>query len=186
MKLAKILITFIFLPAFALQVSAQDKTSKIVWKNLQDKYESFYDIRPTIINVSKEPIYFNCSLTETNPENLGIRLTKNVGVNTWQWNVWQCGTISKDEEKKRQKEEKRIEKLRREGKYVPSGCRLNPNEEFTFAFSEKIWDSIILGDGVMYEPYKSGRFRFQFQFELVESNAFVESPEFSVVSSETK
>jgi hypothetical protein len=186
MKSAKILIVFTFLLVFALQVSAQNKQPRIIWKNLQEKYESFYDIRPTIINISKEPIYFNCSLTETNPENLGIRLTKNVGINTWQWNVWRCGTISKDIEKQRRKEEKRIEKLRRAGKYVPSGCKLNPNEEFTFAFSEKIWDYIILGDGIMYEPYKSGRFRFQFPFELVESNALVESPEFSVVPSETK
>lgn len=184
MKLAKILVVFTFLLAFAVCVSAQDKTPKIVWKNMKEKYESFYDIKPTIVNVSGEPIYFNCSPTETNPENLGIRLTKNVGINTWQWNVWQCGTTSKDEEKKQRKEQKRIEKLRREGKYIPAGCKLNPNEEFTFAFNEKIWDYILLGDGIMYEPYKMGKFRFQLPFGSVENSAFAESPEFFVMPKE--
>lgn len=184
MKSAKIFIAFTFLLVFAVCVSAKAQSPKIVWKNLQEKYESFYDIKPTIVNVSGEPIYFNCSVTETNPENLGIRLTKNVGINTWQWNVWQCGTTSKDEEKKQRKEQKRIEKLRKEEKYVPAGCKLNPNEEFTFTFSNKIWDYIILGDGIMYEPYQSGKFRFQFPFELVENSMFAESPEFLVMPEE--
>jgi len=41
MKLAKIFTVFTFLLAFAGCVSAQTQTSKIVWKNLQEKYESF-------------------------------------------------------------------------------------------------------------------------------------------------
>jgi hypothetical protein len=184
MNRAKIFIAFTFLLAFAVCVSAQGEKPKFVWKNLQEKYESFYDIKPTIVNVSDKPIYFNCSLTETNPENLGIRLTKNVGIDTWQWNVWQCGTTSKDEEKERVREVSRIKKLRKQGKYIPAGCKLNPNEEFTFAFNKKIWDYIILGDGIMYEPYKSGKFRFALPFETVEDSASAYSPKFLVTPKE--
>jgi hypothetical protein len=186
MNLSKIFIIFIFLSAFAFQVSARNGKPNIAWKNLQPKYESFYDIKPTIVNVGEEPVYFNCSLTETNPANLGIKLIENVGVNAWHWNVWQCGTVSKEELKKQRKEEKRIDKLRKQGKHVPSGCKLNPGEEFTFAFNEKIWDYIILGDEVMYQPYKSGKFRFRFTFESVEEAFFIESPEFLVIPKETK
>lgn len=48
MKLAKISIIFIFLLAFVFQVLAQNETPKIVWKNLQEKYENFEDIEPHI------------------------------------------------------------------------------------------------------------------------------------------
>jgi hypothetical protein len=59
MKRAKIFIVFSFILAFAVCVSSQ--TPKIVWKNLQEKYEKFEDIKPVIVNVSDQPIYFDCS-----------------------------------------------------------------------------------------------------------------------------
>lgn len=57
MKPAKIFITFTFLLAFAGCVSAQEQMPKIVWKNLQEKYERFEDIKPTILNANDKPIY---------------------------------------------------------------------------------------------------------------------------------
>jgi hypothetical protein len=58
MKSAKFFIAFTFLLAFAFQVSAQNKTPKIVWKNLQEKYERFQDIKPVIVNKSDKPVFF--------------------------------------------------------------------------------------------------------------------------------
>lgn len=57
MKSAKILIIFTFLLAVAFQVSAQDDKPKIVWKNVQEKYENFEDIKPVIENLSDKTIY---------------------------------------------------------------------------------------------------------------------------------
>lgn len=57
MKSTKIFIAFTFLLAFALQVSAQEKMPKIVWKNLQEKYEKFEDIKPIIENQSDNSIF---------------------------------------------------------------------------------------------------------------------------------
>lgn len=59
MKSAKFFIIFTFLLIFVLQVSAQDKKPKIVWKNLQEKYENFYDIKPSLLNVSNQVIYID-------------------------------------------------------------------------------------------------------------------------------
>lgn len=56
MKVVKILILFILF--FVAQISAQEKKSKIEWKNLQEKYESFYDIKPIIVNRNKNIIYY--------------------------------------------------------------------------------------------------------------------------------
>ncbi len=57
MKSAKIFIIFTIVLAFVLQVSAQDEKPKIVWKNLQEKYGKFEDIKPIIKNLSDKPIY---------------------------------------------------------------------------------------------------------------------------------
>ena len=59
MKLAKIFIIFTFLLAFAFQVSAQDKTPKIVWKNVQEKYKRFDEIKPVLVNQSNKSIYLH-------------------------------------------------------------------------------------------------------------------------------
>lgn len=57
MKSARIFIIFIFLLAFALQVSAQEKTPKLVWKNIQEKYVSFEDIKPILENQSDSSVF---------------------------------------------------------------------------------------------------------------------------------
>jgi hypothetical protein len=54
-KLKFIIVAFIL--AFASQVLAQTESSKVVWKNLQEKYDSFYDIKPVLENLSGKPIY---------------------------------------------------------------------------------------------------------------------------------
>ena len=57
MKTAKIFIIFTFLIILVLQISAQDRKTQIVWRNLQEKYERFEDIRPVIKNLFNKPIY---------------------------------------------------------------------------------------------------------------------------------
>lgn len=184
MNRAKILVVFTFLFSFAVCVSAQEQTPKVVWKNLREKYESFYDIKPTIVNVSNKPIYFNCLLGVSDAEYLGIRLLVNESGNDWRWNVWRDGVWNKKKEKRWKKSVEKLEKLRKEGKYIPEGCKLNPNEEFTFDYGKKNWDNIIKGDGIVYEPYKSGKFRFQLPFTWYEDPDFAESPEFWVIPKE--
>lgn len=57
MNRTKIFIAFTFLLAFAVCASAQDQTPKIVWKNLQEKYDSFEDVKPVLVNESDKTIF---------------------------------------------------------------------------------------------------------------------------------
>lgn len=57
MKSAKIFIIFIFLSAFAFQVSAQDEKPKIFWKNIETKYKKFSYIKPILVNQLDKSIY---------------------------------------------------------------------------------------------------------------------------------
>lgn len=57
MNRAKVFIAFTFLLAFAFQVSSQDKAPKLVWKNLQEKYENFEDIKPILENQSDNSVF---------------------------------------------------------------------------------------------------------------------------------
>ena len=56
MNRAKIFIVFTFLLAFAVCVSAQDKTPKIVWKNFPTEYKKLEYITPVIVNESDKSI----------------------------------------------------------------------------------------------------------------------------------
>ena len=87
MKSLRIFMAFTFLLAFAFPVSAQDKTPKIVWKNLLEKYENFNDIKPIVVNVSDKPIFFH----DRYP---AIRLAYfDEAKNEWQTNYpFACGT----------------------------------------------------------------------------------------------
>lgn len=115
MKSAKIFIAFTFLLAFAFQVSAQDQTPKIVWENLQEKYSSFEDIKPQLLNSSEKPIYLyptlrieilvfddssdtwnlskyivnTCDVGEKSPKRKSLKFnsTETVDISTWiYWN----------------------------------------------------------------------------------------------------
>lgn len=50
-------IIFTFVLAFAFQLSAQDKMPKIIWKNLQEKYVSFEDVKPILENQSDSSVF---------------------------------------------------------------------------------------------------------------------------------
>lgn len=57
MKSVRIFIAITFLFAFALQTSAQISEPKIFWKNIQEKYKSFDEIKPILVNQSDKSIY---------------------------------------------------------------------------------------------------------------------------------
>lgn len=186
MKQAKIFIAFTFLLAFVFQVSAQEQKPKIVWKNLQPQYEKFEHIKPSILNQSDYPIYFDCSFPDSIiDKNYRTMLWKfDESTKAFHWNVMVCGTRSKEEIKAEKREAKRIEKLRKQGKYIepePSGCKLDPNEEFVFNLNKSQWESILLGD---FENYTSGRFKFNVIYETQNNSGIFESPEFLVIPRE--
>src|SRR5690349_5217042 len=152
MKSTKIFIAFTFLLAFAVCVSAQEQTPKIVWKNLQEKYKKLEDVKPIIRNQSSQPIYFYCSNSDYGSfNNYGydgkFKLLWNANNSGWGWNVMLCGFHTPKELKRIEKQEKRIEELKRVGKYIPTGCKLEPNQEYEIKFSEKLWQYIIFGEG---------------------------------------
>ena len=57
MKVAKIFTVFTFLLAFAVCVSAQDEKPKVFWKNIQEKYKKFDEIKPILVNQSDKSIF---------------------------------------------------------------------------------------------------------------------------------
>jgi len=194
MNRAKFFIAVTFLLAFAFQVSAQDKTPKVVWKNLQEKYENFEDIKPIIINVSEIPIYFDCNLENFEETNLHRYVAQSDNTkllyfdserNIWDWNVMVCGTVTKEERIALKKKYKEIENIQKEGKYIPTGCKINPNEEHAFNFNSKQWEKLIYGDGIG-PTYKSGKFKFEVNYWWFNSyknsgSNIIESPKFEVI-----
>jgi len=172
MNRAKIFIAVTFLLAFAVCVSAQVQTPKIVWKNIQEKYESFYDIKLTIVNLSDQPVYFDCSLThfENTKMYSFVEQSDNTRLlyfdeerNRWDWNVMICGSVYKKDREKLRAKYKEIEKLQEKGKYIPAGCKINPNEEFILNFDANQWSTLIKGDGIG-PTYKSGKFKFEINY----------------------
>lgn len=164
MKLAKILIVFTFLLAVVLQVSAQDGTPKIVWKNLQEKYESFYDINPLIINESDFPIYYDAYYF---PYIDFERFDEKS--NTWNVSqVWHCGTG-----------------------YKPTIAKVKPSKQIPFGFGKNEWHEITTEDSIGASKFRrfseyegKGKYRFKFKFGVTKSNAdslISYSPEFEVV-----
>ena len=186
MKSAKTLVIFTFLLGFAFHVSAQDKTPKIVWKNLREKYERFQDIKPIFVNESEQPIYFNCSFKVDDflMDSGNFKLMKFYEPEQkWGWNKIICGNQSSEQIKEGEKLDKKIAKLKKQGQYVPSppfACRLNPKEEFIIDLSEEEWNLIISGTAATYD---SGKYRFELMYGWINNESFTsvsESPEFSV------
>ncbi len=194
MNRAKIFIAFTFLLALTVCVSAQTQTPKIVWKNLQEKYDSFYGVKPIIINESDQPIYFDCTLKYFEQQKLNsyVEQSDNTKLlmfdeerNMWNWNVMICGTVSKKERAELKKQYKKIERLQKEEKYVPAGCKINPKEEFALNFSDDQWSTLVQGDGIG-PTYNSGKFKFEVKFWWYNSRKdngqkTSESPEFRVI-----
>lgn len=195
MKSAKTFIAFTFLLAFAFQVLAQEQTPKIVWKNLQEKYESFQTIKPIIVNISNSPIYFDCDLAHFEQTNL-YRYVENSDntkllyldneSNIWNWNVMICGTVTKEEKNQLKRKYKETEKLQKQGKYLEKGCKINPKEEYVLNFNNEQWKKLIYGDGIG-PTYKSGKFKFEINYWWYNSykdkgKMMTESPEFEVMN----
>lgn len=189
MRLAKTFIALIVISAFSL--SAQAQTPKIVWKNLQTNYERFQDIKPIIRNESNQPIYFDCS-----DNNYGsfvgygydgkFKLLKYD--NDWNWNVMLCGFTTPEQQRRLTKQAKRIDKLKKQGKYIPNGCKLDPNQEYTIRFSDELWNYIIFGEGSAYYSYGAGKYKFTLEYEWANAPtpATAESPEFNVSLTENQ
>ena len=194
MKSAKFFITFTFLLAFAVCVSAQEQMPKIIWKNLQEKYESFEDIKPVLVNESNQSIYFDCSMEYFEKTNLQryVEQSDNTKLlyfdnerNIWGWNVMVCGTVTREEKKELKIKYSEIERLQKQGKYIPTGCKINPNEEYALNFNSEQWKKLIYGDGIG-PTYKSGKFKFEINYWWFNSYKnsgaqIMESPEFEVI-----
>lgn len=155
--------------AFAVCVSAQEQPATIVWKDLQEKYESFYDVKPQIVNESDVSIYYDGYYF---PYVEFERFDEISG----SWKVsrrWHCGTGYKI----------KIKKVRFK-------------EQITFGFGKIEWDEIIGEDstGVLkfrkFPEYSgTGRYRFSFRFGTKKSNlnqVVSYSPEFAVIEKEFK
>jgi len=169
MKLAKVFIVFTFLLAFAVCVSAQEQTPKIVWKNLQEKYESFYDIKPQIINESDVSIYYDSYFF---PFVDFERFDEKSG--SWKISrVWHCGTG-----------------------YKPNIQKVRFMEQILFNFGKNDWDEITIEDSIGEPKFKrfpeyngTGKYRFKFEFGIKKSNANLlvsYSPEFEVIEKDFK
>ena len=169
MNRAKIFIAFTFLLAFAVCVSAQDKTPKIVWKNLQERYKSFEEIKPQIVNESGFPLYYD---TYYFPHLDFERFDEKS--NSWVISrVWHCGTG-----------------------YKPSIVKIKLSEQVAFNFGKDDWEQITTEDSIGEPkfrkfPYYDGRGKYRFKFTFgVKKSAFDSlvsySPEFEVIEKDFK
>jgi hypothetical protein len=164
MKFTKFFIIFTFLLPFAFQISAQDKTPRIVWKNMQDKYESFYDIKPQIVNESDVSIYYDSYYFPYIDFERFDEKSRSWVVSR----VWHCGTG-----------------------YKPNIKKVKLMEQIPFNFGKDDWDEIINEDSIGERKFRNypeydgaGRYRFNFSFGTKKSdvNSLVSySPEFKVI-----
>ncbi|HQU85803.1 MAG TPA: hypothetical protein PKY59_21885 [Pyrinomonadaceae bacterium] len=164
MNRVKTLILFIFLSAFAFQVSAQNDKQILVWKNLQERYERFEDIKPQILNVSNSSVYFD---TYFFPYADFEVFDKKSGL--WKISqVWHCGTG-----------------------YKPQIRKIKTTEQFSINFGSEALNEITTIDSVGTPKFRklpdydgSGKYRLKFTFGIKKSdfNQLVSySPEFEVI-----
>lgn len=160
MKLIKIFIIFTFLLFFAVQVSARDKTPKIVWKNLQKKYESFYDIKPRVQNQGGISIFYH----------------PYPWISLFYW----------DEKSMLWRDTNRF--LCYVGRGF-SPYKLKPQHEFSIDLNKEEWDTMTIDD-YMSPKFKSfpdyngkGKYKLKLSFGLKKSELSLESfsPEFEVI-----
>lgn len=180
MNRAKIFIAFTFLLAFAVCVSAQEQTPKIVWKNLQEKYERFEDIKPVILNNSNTPIFMPQVYLDAIPYG-NIQLLKFDNKQTKfvpNYTAF-CGTISKEGWK--------------QVTLSWANYKLNSNTERQMKFDDLEWfyltKSDIGSEGFTEEPNYNGtgEYKFQMSFSQDRKGFFVvESPIFQVIEKDFK
>lgn len=169
MRLAKFFIAFTFLLAFAFQISAQEKTPKIVWKNLQERYGSFEEIKPQIINESGFPLYYDAYyFPYVDFERFDEKS------NSWTISrVWHCGTG-----------------------YKPSVVKIKLSEQVAFNFGKDDWEQITTEDSTGEPKFRkfpdyngTGKYRFKFIFGVKKSvldSQVSYSPEFEVIEKDFK
>lgn len=163
MKFAVKLLIHGFIFVFALSVTAQHSTPKISWKNVSEKYDSFYDIKPVVVNETGRTIYFDIYFFPN-----AIVLERLVGTDEWQESMpWRCGTG-----------------------YKPSVGKLISFAEARPYFDKAYWDESTIDDGISpkftkYPDYQGkGKYRLRFRFGLKKRNydQFVSySPQFEVI-----
>jgi hypothetical protein len=154
MKPAKILIIFTFLLAFALQVSAQDKTPKVVWGNLQEKYKRFEDVKPIIVNDSDKTIFMFADV------GLGIvynylelfRFFEDTG--NWTYVLHHEHSADKKYQEK-----------------IMSNLKLEPQHERPIIFDAEGWMFLTESDGMLRYGFRDnpdykgkGKYKFKLQF----------------------
>lgn len=164
MNRAKIFIIFVFLLVIADCVSAQDKTPRIIWKNLQEKYENFYEITPVILNESNFSIYYDAYFFPYVDFEMFDKKS-----NSWIVSRgWSCGTG-----------------------YKPSIKKIRSSKQIPFDFGKSEWDEITTIDSINDSKFRrfsdyngTGRYRFKFIFgvEKTAVGSLVSySPEFVVI-----
>lgn len=173
MKSTKFFIVFTFLLAFAFSVSAQGKPAWIVWENLQEKYESFYDIKPTIYNLTGKTLYYDNADCAVPLTLWGLDENNHfIPVSSWR--------LEKDCEVKL--------------------IKMNPFNRQTFHLSKEIWDKITTGDsthrGFKLLPAYNGKGRYMLSFNYVvkkvkprlyyDAAGYVTSPVFEVIEKDFK
>ena len=165
MKSAKFFIFFAFLLAFALQVSAQNEQPRIVWKDLQEKYESFYDIKPSIVNNDIKTFY----LYDPYYSVALYRFDQKYGwINS---EVIRCGTGLK-----------------------LSVNKLRPRNEVLVNLNKETWDEMTIADSVTPKFKKlstyegTGKYKLRLYYGVNKSNLYLEtfSPEFEVIEKDFK
>lgn len=177
MKYTKVFITFTFLLAFALQVSAQDKTPKLIWKNLQEKYEMFEDIKPVLVNEGDEPIFMFADVS------LGVvydylelyRHFEGSG-NNWREIIHGGHPVDKKHQEK-----------------IMSNFKIEPRQERPIIFDNEDWLFLTESDGVLSassfigyaDRTGKGKYKFTTKFYTKEKKKMkefiTESPVFEII-----
>lgn len=159
MKLAKCFIHLTFLSVFALSVSAQTETTKIVWKNLQKQYEKVQDIKP-IISISGVNYIF-----VTPSYNLGSLLKFSEATNKWErQDPIICGYATA-----------RLKTY-----------KLNSNKQIVVDFDRDAISRGIMSEFMRPlepEPTRIGKYKLRLHYGLTKSeiNFVSDSPEFEVI-----
>jgi hypothetical protein len=93
-----------------------------------------------------------------------------------------CGSKSLEEMKRIKKQKRVKERLIKQGRYIPNGCKLEPNQEYPIRFSESLWKYIIFGEGSAIYNYGSGKYKFTLEYDWAnaKNSSISESPEFIV------
>lgn len=148
--------------------TAQNDVVNVRWENLKDRYGSFHEIEPNVVNEGRNPVFFDANSTP----HMAFEWFDTVS-NSWRLTFpWRCGTGY----------EPRPEKIKPEGRLVLKTSTVEWNEN-----TDK--DSIGVPKFRLLSEYRGiGRYRFRFSFGTSKSDlqAFSSySPEFIVDENNT-